>query len=102
MSDYDIFNTRFYTTTDGPEDKRVRGGCGHLHQAAGGAVACALKGAGYPVRVDRAGKSVLRMDPALDAALKAALDGAESAPSGPAEAVKKKGGGGNREACRAG
>ena len=71
MSD-DIF-TRFYATTAGPDDKRVRDGCGHLHTEAGRAVACALERGDYPVVVARCGKSILPMDPALDAALAAAL-----------------------------
>ena len=65
--------SRFYTTTAGPDDRRVRDGCGHLHPQADRAVACALRRGDYPVTVDRAGKSVLPMDQALDAALAAAL-----------------------------
>lgn len=70
--------TRFYTTTSDPDDKRVRGGCGHLHPQAERAVACALERGEYPVPVDRAGKTILRMDKPLDAALAAALGTAEA------------------------
>ena len=78
----------FYTTTSGADDKRVRGGCGHLHARAEGAVACALEGSGLPVVVDRAGKTILPMARALDAALATAVGATE--------------GGGSREARHAG
>ena len=71
MSD-DIF-TRFYTTTSGDDDKRVRDGCGHLHPEAGRAVECAFRRGDFPVVVDRGGRLILPMDPALDAALADAL-----------------------------
>ena len=83
----DVF-TRFYTTTAGPDDAKVRDGCGHLHPRADRAVACALERGDYPVTVARCGKAILPLDPALDAALAAALGTAE--------------GGGSREAGRAG
>ena len=86
MSD-DIF-ARFYTTTAAADDRRVSGGCGHLHARAAQAVACALEGGGFPVAVDRAGKTILRMDKALDAALAAAVGTSE--------------GGGSHEARHAG
>lgn len=67
----------FYTTTAAADDVRVVGGCGHLHRDAAGAVACALQGHGFPVRVARCGRSILPMDGPLDAALEAALRTAE-------------------------
>ena len=77
----DVFS-RFYTTTAGPNDERVRDGCSHLHPRAERAVACALERGDYPVVVARCGKAILPMDKALDAALAAALGTAEGGVAG--------------------
>ena len=82
----DIF-ARPYTTTDTPNDKRVRGGCGHLHVRAADAIACAIERNDIPVVVDRAGRCIQPDDQELIAAFAAAVEAGK--------------GGGNRKARHA-
>ena len=68
---------RWYTTTDHANDRRVTGGCGHLHPVPERAVACSIERGDVPVAVDRAGKEILPDDAPLVAAFsKAARKGA--------------------------